>query len=306
MKVLEVKNLTKKFKDFTAVDDISFDMEEGEILGILGVNGAGKTTTIQMLLSALTPSSGEIVYFGKSLEKNRSEILEQVNFSSTYTNLPLDLTVKENLTFISYLYKIKDRKKRVREIAEIFQLNDLMDEKVTDLSSGQQTRVNLAKSFINFPKILLLDEPTASLDPEIARYIRNLLLEERKNFKVSIIITSHNMQEVEEICDRVIFINAGKIIADDKPENLARSIKSNRLRLLIKEDPALALEYCKKSKLNCEIEGNCLLITLAEDKIPELLKNLVENKIYYNEINIDKPNLEDYFLRTINKNNGTT
>src|SRR5579871_2189747 len=150
MHILEAKKLTKKFKDFIAVNEVSFSLEQGEILGFLGPNGAGKTTTIQMLLGILTPSSGEVRYFGKNLQKNKSEILEEVSFSSTYTNLPWWLTVEENLTFITYFHKIKNRKERIKKIVEIFRLEDIFKQQMTELSAGQLTRVNLAKAFLNF------------------------------------------------------------------------------------------------------------------------------------------------------------
>lgn len=148
MNILEVKNLTKKFKEFTAVNNVSFSLERGEILGLLGPNGAGKTTTIQMLLGVLTPTSGEVSYFGKTLREHREEILEQVNFSSTYTTLPEILTVKENLSFISYLYDIKNRKGRIAEIIEIFKLEKLLDKKFHELSSGQQILKSSFKSVL--------------------------------------------------------------------------------------------------------------------------------------------------------------
>src|SRR3990167_4051778 len=157
MVILTVDNLTKKFKDFLAVDDVSFELKEGEILGLLGPNGAGKTTTIQMLLGALTPTSGTVSYFGKDLAKHRTEILEKVNFSSTYTNLPWLLTAKENLTYTSYLYDIPNRKQKVEEMIKQFRLEDLQNKVLNDYSAGQLTRVNLAKAFINKPQVLLLD-----------------------------------------------------------------------------------------------------------------------------------------------------
>ncbi len=231
--ILEVRNLTKQFGKFTAVDTISFSVEEGEIVGLLGINGAGKTTTLQMLLGVLTPTSGEINYFGKNLKTHRGEILEKVNFSSTYTNLPWALKVKESLIFISYLYDIPDRKKRIQDITKLFQLEELLNKLNSQLSAGQRTRVNLGKAMLNYPKILLLDEPTASLDPDIAKYIRDFLLGQRKKYGMSIIITSHNMGEVEEVCDRVIFINHGKIIANDTPQALAKTIQICHISLLV-------------------------------------------------------------------------
>lgn len=295
--VLEVKNLTKKFGEFIAVDNISFSLQEGEILGLLGRNGAGKTTTLQMLLGVLHPSIGEIAYFGKNLWQHKEEILNQINFSSTYTNLPWILTVKENFNFISYLYDIKDRKKRIDKIIETFKLKPLINQQIQELSAGQLTRVNLAKSFINYPKVLLLDEPTASLDPDVAQYIREFLLNERKQFNVSIIITSHNMSEVEEVCDRVIFIEKGTIVANDKPEILARSMHIAHIELLIRKDMKDAKRFCEEKGLTCKVHGRYLTINTKEEDIAHLLQALSSNKIYYDEISIEKPTLEDYFLQ---------
>ncbi len=299
--VLEVKNLTKKFKDFTAVNNVSFQLKEGEILGFLGVNGAGKTTTLQMLLGILTPTSGDINYFGKSLFKDREEILEKVNFSSTYTNLPWNLSVKENLDFLSYLYTIKDRKKNIEEVITLFKLEKILKKTMSDLSAGQMTRVNLAKSFLNKPKILLLDEPTASLDVDIADYIRKILLEQKKTWNTSIIITSHNMAEVEEISDRVIFINEGKLIADDTPENLTKSIDTAHVELRIKNGLEKIEKYCKEKKLPYTIVKKYITVDVNEHRIADFLRELTDKEIMYDEISIEKPSLEDYFFQVIEK-----
>ncbi len=300
MSILKVTNLVKRFGPpsggFVAVDNISFSLEEGEILGILGPNGAGKTTVIQMLLGVLTPTSGQILYFGKNLIDNREEILEKINFSSTYTNLPWDLTVKENLTFISYLYKVKDRQKRINRIVEIFRLEDILNQEMKNLSSGQITRVNLAKSFINMPKVLLLDEPTASLDPEVAAFVRDLLLKERKEFKVSIIITSHDMSEVEEICDRIIFINKGRIIADNTPYNLAKTIKNTHVNLMVRDGLVKLKEFMAANRISYRIEGNYLIIDINEKDISQFLRTITAIGVIYEEISIEKPTLKDYFL----------
>ncbi len=297
MSILEVKNLTKVFGDFRAVDDVSLSLAEGEILGFLGLNGAGKTTTIQMLLGVLTPTLGEISYFGKRFQDHREEILEKVNFSSTYTNLPWQLNVKEALNYTSYLYSIKNRKEKIQSVVKSFHLEELLKKRISSLSSGQMTRVNLAKAFINSPKVLLLDEPTASLDPDTAKYIREFIQNEREKFQVSIIFTSHNMAEVEDICDRVLFINNGKIIANDTPENLAKSIQTSHLELLIDRGQEKLDEYCKENKLKYQRIGKHTLIDVREDKIPQVLTDLVKNKISYSEISIEKPSLEDYFLQ---------
>lgn len=300
--ILEVKNLTKKFGKFIAVDNISFSLKQGEILGLLGPNGAGKTTTIQMLLGTLIPTFGDVNYFGKKLKNNKEEILEYINFSSTYTNLPWILTVKENLTFISYLYNIKDRKQRLNRITYMFHMEKLLNKKMQDLSAGQLTRVNLAKAFINFPKILLLDEPTSSLDPDIAHYVRKLLKEQREKFEVSIIITSHNMAEVENLCDRVIFINNGKIIADNTPEKLAKSVGMAHVELMIRENLEKTLALFKKNRIPHHLDGLYVTVDIREEQISIFLQSLTENKIQYDEISIEKPTLEDYFLsQTSNK-----
>lgn len=302
MIILEARNLTKRFGPpvggFTAVDNISFSLQEGEILGLLGPNGAGKTTTLQMLLGLATATSGSIKYFGKELWENRSEILEQVNFSSAYTRLPWLLTVRENLNFISYLYKIPNRRERINRIKEIFQLNEIWNKEIMHLSAGQMTRLNIAKSFINSPKILLLDEPTASLDPEVASFIRDFLANERKQFQVSIIITSHNMSEVEELCDRVVFINRGKIIADDTPENLARTVEISRVTLFADEGHIQALEnYCKKKKLVfAKDTARHITVDIKDKEIPKFLRGIMQLKIEYDDISIERPSLEDYFL----------
>lgn len=296
MNVLQVSNLTKKFKQFMAVSDISFSLKEGEILGFLGPNGAGKTTTIQMLLGVLTPTSGEINYFDKNLQNHREEILEQVNFSSTYTNLPWNLTVRENLTFLSYLYAINDRSQRIKRLITVFRLEKLMNQQMKDLSSGQVTRVNLAKAMINFPKVLLLDEPTASLDPETADHIRKFLLEQRKNFNVSIVFTSHNMTEVEDLCDRVIFINQGKIVDDDTPENLARTIEICHVELNVADGLKRTIEICETENKKYDLEGRYIIIDLKEKEIPDFLRQLMDKGVSYDQISIEKPTLEDYFL----------
>lgn len=300
--IIEVRNLVKKFGTFTAVNDITFDVKEGEILGFLGPNGAGKTTTIQMLLGLLTPTSGSILYSGRDLMSHREEIMETINFSSTYTNLPWYLTVKENLTYLSYLYNIKNRKKRVAELVEVFKLEPILKKSIGQLSAGQMTRVNIAKAFLNSPKILLLDEPTASLDPDVASYIREFIQSERERFNISILFTSHNMSEVEELCERVIFINSGEIIANDRPENLAKSIEFSHIELMLEKDMNKLEAFCTKEQLTFQLlSKKQMRIDVKEKNIAEFLRSLTEQKIIYDEISIDKPSLEDYFLQMSQK-----
>jgi ABC-2 type transport system ATP-binding protein len=297
MNILEVKNLHKTFKKNPVIKGISFDMAEGEILGVLGPNGAGKTTTLQMLLGILTPSSGSISIFGKDLTLHKSEILEQMNFSSTYTDLPWRITVAENLIWTSWLYKIEDRKKRLERIKTIFRLDKIWHQPFGSLSAGQRTRVNLARSMVNFPKILLLDEPTASLDPEVAAYMREFFAEQRTKFNTSIILTSHNMAEVEELCDRVLILKDGTIVGDDTPANLAKKIEYSHLHLRITRNIEELVKLITQRKLEYVVEGNRFMITIKETLLPLFLYEITKKNIKYTEISIEKPNLEDYFLK---------
>ncbi len=222
MSIIEVKNLVKKFNGVTAVDGISFDIQEGHITGLLGPNGAGKTTTIQMLLDLITPTSGIIKIFGKEMKHHREELLGKVNFSSPYVALPNNLKVWENLATFARLYGVRDTQRKIDELSDFFGIKDLLPKMTSTLSTGQLTRLNLTKALLNDPKLLLLDEPTASLDPDIADRTRKLLQKIQKEKRVTILYTSHNMAEVEEICDRIIFINHGKIQDDGTPAELIK------------------------------------------------------------------------------------
>ncbi len=210
---LEVKNLVKKFKDFTAVKNINFNINDGQTLGVLGPNGCGKTTTIGMLLGLIKPSNGQILIDDENFENlNREKILSQFNFASPYVELPKKLTVKENLEIYGRLYGVEDLTNRIHEISEDLNLSTFLNKKTGELSSGQKNRVSLAKSLINNPKILFLDEPTASLDPDIGDFVRNYIEDYKSKNKVSILLASHNMREVERLCDQVIMMKEGEIV----------------------------------------------------------------------------------------------
>ena len=210
---LEVKNLGKKFKDFIAVNNINFHIDEGQTLGVLGPNGCGKTTTIGMLLGLIKPSNGEILIDEKNFESlNREKILSNFNFASPYVELPKKLTVKENLEIYGRLYGVENLEKRIREITYDLNLGLFINKKTGELSSGQKNRVSLAKSLINKPKILFLDEPTASLDPDIGDFVRKYIEEYKSKNKISILLASHNMSEVERLCDKVIMMKEGEIV----------------------------------------------------------------------------------------------
>ena len=218
--LVEVKNIKKNYGKNEAVKGISFSIEENEILGLLGPNGSGKTTTIGMLLGLLKPTSGEIFINGQKLEGNRIEILEQINFISPYIELPKKLTVKQNLTVYGKLYKINNINERIEFLSEKLRLEDLLNSITGELSSGQKNRVSLAKALINEPKVLLLDEPTASLDPEIGDFVRTFLENYKKEKKISILLASHNMNEVTRLCKSTLMMKDGIIIDSGSPEEL--------------------------------------------------------------------------------------
>jgi ABC-2 type transport system ATP-binding protein len=215
---VEAVELTKRFEETVAVDHVSFQVAAGEVVGLLGPNGAGKTTILQMLLGTLLPTSGHVRILGLELERQRETILHQVNFSSTYVSMPSSLTVRENLMVFARLYGLAHPKERVEAVMKLFEIEELRAASGRALSSGQLTRVCLAKAFLNEPRVLFLDEPTASLDPDIADKTRRLLRETRDKNGTTILYTSHNMQEMEELCDRIIFLHKGRIIAMDTPK----------------------------------------------------------------------------------------
>ena len=218
--LVEVKNIKKNYGKNEAVKGISFNIKEDEILGLLGPNGSGKTTTIGMLLGLLKPTSGEILINGHKLEGNRIEILEQINFISPYIELPKKLTVKQNLTVYGKLYKINNINERIEFLSEKLRLKDLLNSITGELSSGQKNRVSLAKALINEPKVLLLDEPTASLDPEVGDFVRSFLEDYKKEKKISILLASHNMNEVTRLCKSILMMKDGIIIDEGNPKEL--------------------------------------------------------------------------------------
>ena len=218
--LVEVKNLKKSYGFKEAVKGISFKIKDNEILGLLGPNGSGKTTTIGMMLGLLKPSNGEIIIDGKKIEENRIEILKKINFISPYIELPKKLSVRQNLIVYGKLYSVSDIKRRIEYLSEKLRLGDLLNKMTGELSSGQKNRVSLAKALINEPKVLLLDEPTASLDPEIGDFVRTFLEKYKKEKKISILLASHNMNEVTRLCKSTLMMKDGIIIDSGSPEEL--------------------------------------------------------------------------------------
>lgn len=220
MPAICVRGLTKQYKSVSAVAGISFDVQQGSITALLGGNGAGKTTTISMLLGALIPTSGTVHMLGHDMATNRFAALKRMNFSSPYVDLPKKLTVRENLRVYGRLYGVPALEDRIAALAGELDLKDFMDRAVGKLSAGQQTRVSLAKSLINAPDVLLLDEPTASLDPDTADRIRGYLQNYCQHHGMTILLASHNMREVERLCDNVIMMKSGKIVDRGTPADL--------------------------------------------------------------------------------------
>ncbi len=217
---IEVINLSKSYKTKKAVNNISFKIDENEIVGLLGPNGCGKTTTIGMILGLLKPTSGQVLINGKNIENNKISILHKMNFISPYIELPKKLTVKQNLIVYGKLYNIKNLNERINFLSEKLRLGDLLDKITGELSSGQKNRVSLAKALINDPTVLLLDEPTAALDPETADFIRTFLEKLREEKKISVLLASHNMDEVKRLCNSVMMMKDGNIVDGGTSEDL--------------------------------------------------------------------------------------
>jgi len=310
MSILQVQSLTKHYpapsswwrrsqaQPFIAVNAISFALEQGEVLGILGPNGAGKTTTMHMLLGTLTPTAGTITYFGKDFYKHRSDIMQLVGFASAYTKLPGRLTVYENVDIYARLYGLSasERNDNIRHFLEAFGVWHLRDKYASSLSAGQLTRVMLAKAFIPKPKIVLLDEPTASLDPDIVQEVRYFIRQQQREFGTSILLASHNMHEITELCNRVLVLKQGEIIASDTPKNLAATVAAVRVNFIIMQGIEQLAEYTQRNMLRHTIQGRDVSIEIDEHSIAQLLADLAALNVIYSHIAIEKPTLEDYFL----------
>lgn len=219
---IKIKNLYKNYKGFEAVKNLNFEIKKGSITGLLGPNGCGKTTTIGMILGLIRPTKGEVLINNKDIEieKNRISVLEKMNFISPYVELPKKLSVKENLIVYGKMYEVKNLQNRINTLCNDLNLKEFLNKKTGELSSGQKNRVSLAKSLINNPEILLLDEPTASLDPDTGDYVRSYIENYAKKNNTTILLASHNMSEVERLCENIMMMKQGKIIDEGKCEEL--------------------------------------------------------------------------------------
>lgn len=299
MSVLEVKKLTKKFRQTTAVNSISFNIKPGEIVGLLGPNGAGKSTTIEMILGLIKPTSGAIKVFGQDIEHHREEILGRVNYTSAYIRFMSRLTVRQNLKFFGVLYHVKNLNAKIDELGEQLDLTRFMKHMFYRLSSGEKTRVILAKALINDAEFLLLDEPTASLDPEVAYKVRAMLKKIHTEKGVTMLYTSHNMAEVEEMCDRIIFLQNGQIVAQGTPAALKKDLRDYYLELSF--DPAQEsklIEFIEAEQWPWESRtGGHIAVKATASNLANILKQISQPDFGIYDIDVDKPNLEEVFLK---------
>jgi ABC-2 type transport system ATP-binding protein len=297
--VLEVEHLSKTYGAFTAVDAISFSLQKGQIVGLLGPNGAGKTTTIQMLVGITLPDGGTIRYFGVDLHTHREACLQRINFSSSYNMLQSRITVWENLIVFARLYRVAQPEAKIKSMGAYFGITRLMDQRFMTLSAGQKTRVNLVKALLNDPEVILMDEPTASLDPDIADRTLTLIEDLRESRDLAIVYTSHQMDEVARICDQVIFLDRGRIVAQDTPEGLTRRIAGGtRIHVRVEGQPeAVVTALQPKFEDVALADGNVVVVTTQDHQVPRAIFDIGNTGVEVLDIDIRKPTLEDVFLQ---------
>lgn len=295
--VLNVQHLDKHYGSYHAVKNLSFTVKEGEIVGLLGPNGAGKTTTIQMLLGLTIPDTGSIEYFGKAFHTNREYCLSRINYASAYSQLQGRITVRKNLTIFAGLYDIPEPQKRIDELLDLLEVKHLSNTLFWHLSAGQKTRVVLAKALLNKPNLILMDEPTASLDPDIAHKVWELIQLLQKTERVAMLYTSHNMQEVEELCDRVMIMNKGEIVAEDTPLELTKKMGNAELILTFDTKKAIVNNYLKEHQYNFSYPREYMVkVKVTEEQIPKVLFGLGKAGVYITGIDVQRPDLEDVFM----------
>jgi ABC-2 type transport system ATP-binding protein len=304
MDVLVVSKLVKKFGSVKAVDKVSFKVKKGEIFGLLGVNGAGKSTTIDMLSGLTSPDSGTIKLFGKDFSKNQEECKQRFNVATAYYNLHGRLTVWQNLIVYAKLYNVKNPKDKIKDLSEKFMIKDLFKTKIQSLSSGERSRVVLVKSLLNDPELLFLDECTVGLDPDMAEITRDHLKQYNKETGCTIIFTSHYMQEVEKLCNRISFMNKGKIVSTGNAQDLVEELQTQKVMLHFSKNIKKAQSLLRKREIIFEQNGKQLIFHLQNKKrvVYPLLEEFIKQKIPFDDIHLEKPTLEDYFIRQSRQN----
>ena len=300
MEPIVVKNLTKTFNGFKAVDSVSFTVKKGEIFGLLGPNGAGKTTTIKMLVTLLKPSSGEAKVAGYDVVKQPNMVRKNIGIVFQEPTLDLELTAKENLDFHARLYGLnkKRREERIKEVLKLVDLYDKANLQVKKFSGGMQRRLEIARGLLHFPKVLFLDEPTLGLDAQTRRKIWDYIIEMKEREDVTIILTTHYIEEADKLCDRVAIIDKGKIIALDDPENLKKMVGEDVVSLTVNDSgrliDELALEEIRKIvKIEDRLE---LSVVKGETMIPRIVEIAQKVGVEVKSVSLRKPTLEDVFI----------
>ena len=308
MYALKVSNLRKNFKGknkiVKAVDNLSFQVKKGEIFGLLGVNGAGKSTTLNMLCGLILPDSGKIEMFGKDFFKNEEELRSQFNLATAYYTLSVNLTVKQNLKVYAKLYNIKDADKKIKELTEKFLFVEHFDTRVRSLSSGEKTKLVLIKSLLNDPKLLFLDECTAGLDPDVAEIVRDHIIQYNKETGCTIIFTSHYMQEVEQMCGRIAFMDRGRIVKIGKARELIAELETQNIQIHFSKQIDKAKQILKNENIKFEMPEKGILsfqIQNREKIVYPLLEKFVKAKIPFDDLHLNKPTLEEYFIKQSRK-----
>jgi ABC-2 type transport system ATP-binding protein len=296
--ILEVQNLVKTYGSFRAVDNISFCVPKGKVIGLLGPNGAGKTTTLHMLLGITLYTAGTIKYFGRDFVTHRQYCLQRINFTSSFNTLQGRISVWENLLVFSHLYGVKKPERKILDLVDYFEISKVLHQKFWNLSAGQKTRVNLIKSLLNDPELVLMDEPTASLDPDIADKTLSLIEGLKKSRNISLLYTSHNMDEITRICDEVIFIDHGKIVLQDTPVALTKRIPNAQLKLTFEGSQEAVERFLTEQDQRFAFDGHSsVIVDTGEKLIPKLIFGLGNAGVWITDIEIRKPTLEDVFLQ---------
>ncbi|GAC1315826.1 MAG: hypothetical protein NVSMB2_08010 [Chloroflexota bacterium] len=295
---LEVDSLTKSYGGYRAVDGVTFTVPRGRIVGLLGPNGAGKTTTIQMLVGVTLPDGGTIRYFGHDLHRERAACLQRINFSSSYNNLQSRITVWENLLVFARLYRIPRPEAKIRELGAYFGIDGYMNQRFLTLSAGQRTRVNLVKALLNDPEVILMDEPTASLDPDIADRMLSLIESLREARDLAIVYTSHQMEEITRICDEVIFLDRGRIVAHDTPTGLTQRLSTTHVRVAFSGAPQTVLDALRPTFTDVDLaDADVVVVGTPVDRVPDVLLAIANTGVTMRDVDIRKPTLEDVFLQ---------
>ncbi len=305
--VLHVKNLQKSYPGKREARDqalrgVSFDVREGEIFGLLGPNGAGKSTTINIFSGLLSSDGGTIEIFGKDFNRDYLWIRSQMNVATAYAQLPIRLSVAENLRVFSYFYAMPEKERRANDLMELFGITHLRNVQIGQLSAGQKTLVNICKALLNEPKLLLLDEPTSSLDPENAAHVRAVLQQIQKERQMTILWTSHDMPEVEEVCDRIAFLLNGRIEVVDTPENLVRLVATQEMTIIFPSTAsaeAAAAIALPKGMHSIKQQSRTVTFVLPHKQgaVPQILRRLQEKKLDFLDMHITRPALEEVFLK---------